>query len=162
MFLIVKYYLRYPSFHKNLVTKFPTDGATFFGNSNVKLFYLVLEVTGPFNLQPAFKKSGYRKVILSFHANIFWFGKNQILFSEPITSPGNRAIESLNLAWFEQPKTIICTSFCTTPSIKSKQNACCIDNCTANCNIMSTQIDNAEKVIWSGLSDFHSTGLLQL
>jgi hypothetical protein len=27
---------------------------------------------------------------------------------------------------------------------------------------MSTQIDNAEKVIWSGLSDFHSTGLLQL
>ena len=26
---------------------------------------------------------------------------------------------------------------------------------------MSTQIDNAEKVICSGLSDFHSTGLLQ-
>ena len=55
-------------------------------------------------------------------------------------------VESLNLTWFdEQPKTIICTSFCTTPPIKSKQNACCIDNCTENCYIMSTQIENAKK-----------------
>jgi hypothetical protein len=38
MFLIVQYYLCYPSFHKNLVPKFPTDGATFFENSHMKLF----------------------------------------------------------------------------------------------------------------------------
>ena len=38
MFLIVQYYLCYPSFHKNLVPKFPTDGATFFGNSHMKPF----------------------------------------------------------------------------------------------------------------------------
>jgi hypothetical protein len=30
--------LCYPSFHKNLVPKFPTDGATFFGNFHMKLF----------------------------------------------------------------------------------------------------------------------------
>ena len=28
----------YPSFHKNLVLKFPIDGATFIGNSHIKLF----------------------------------------------------------------------------------------------------------------------------
>ena len=38
MFLIVQYYLCYSSFHKNFVPKFPTDGATFFGNSHMKLF----------------------------------------------------------------------------------------------------------------------------
>jgi hypothetical protein len=38
MLLIVQYYLCYPSIHKNLVPKFPTDGGTFFGNSHMKLF----------------------------------------------------------------------------------------------------------------------------
>ena len=38
MFLIVQYYWCNPSFHKNLVPKFPTDCATFFGNSHIKIF----------------------------------------------------------------------------------------------------------------------------